>query len=406
MGNDAEIVKEPVLGTLRAGPAWFRVDEEPAYLPAGKGEHLYVEIEKEGLTTDQVAAVLAKAAGVRGHDVGFAGRKDRHGVTRQWFSVLGGKAEILEGLASPRRDGRLTVIRHDRHLNKIRLGHLAGNRFRLGISFVSESAQQAAAIGFARLVHDGIRNAFGTQRFGVNGASLEIARAWGRGDHEAAVAWVVDPAGIWKWGDALPDGFRDGPEGLVFGALRKGAAPAKALKASEPLLKLIASAAQSAVFNAVLAGRERSGLLHRLRAGDMGLTPRGAPFLVKPDEVAEAERRSAAGVLEAFTSGPLPGTNARLIPAPEVDAEEHAWALDTGMEWAWFAAGGAFESPGERRPLLVTFRSAPVMSAGEDGVTWVEFGLPSGTYATGVLEQVGIAVPSDRSAPGRRGGAA
>jgi tRNA pseudouridine13 synthase len=164
--------------------------------------------------------------------------------------------------------------------------------------------------------------------------------------------------------------------------------------AGDSLRKLAASAGQSAIFNAVLDAREAAGLLHTLRLGDLGNTSRGAPFLVEADALVDTNRRAAAGVLDAFTTAPLPGTQ-RLKPAPEIDAEERQWSAATGVDWAWFGDGGALESPGERRPLLIPFRVAPTVRS-EGDLTWVSFTLPSGSYATAVLEQVGVTIPDDR----------
>jgi tRNA pseudouridine13 synthase len=375
---------------LIAGSSHFQVTEEPAYQPSGAGEHLYVEIEKEGYTTDLIADALAKTLGKRGMDVGYAGRKDRHAITRQWFSIHFGDAAGLERLAEHLpTNGRVQVLSTTRHANKIRLGHLAGNRFRLGISgTVDASALQ-------QLVHNGIRNRFGTQRFGIGGANLRVAAALARGEHEAAVALLVDPHGGWQWGAPLPEGFRPGPEGRVLGALRKGANAKSAVRAAgDQLHDLMVSAAQSAVFNAVLDHRAENGLLHTLRVGDIGCTSFGAPFAVTAEELEQTNTRAAPGVLDALATGPLPGTS-RLQPAPEVLAEEQAWSAATGLDWAWFGAGGPLRAPGERRPLLMRFRTPPVIEVIGD-VTWLEFGLPSGGYATEVLAQAGIAVPADR----------
>ncbi len=379
---------------LLPGPAHFQVVEEPAYAPSGSGEHLYVLIEKEGLTTDAVAEALAKTQGKRGMDVGYAGRKDRHAVTSQWFSVHFGDESRLPALAEHSARGRITVREVARHANKLRLGHLAGNRFRLGLGGVADP--QALQGGLTALAHQGIPNRFGAQRFGVHGATLAIARAWGGGDTAAAVACIVAPDGSWTPGQPLPEGFRPGPDGRVLGALRRRPDDlAGALRAAgDQLQKLVASAAQSAVFNAVLDARTAAGLLHRLRPGDLGCTTRGAPFLADEATLDDTNRRAAPGVLDAFTTGPMPGGN-RLRPLPPIDAEERAWAAETGVVWSWFERGGALESPGERRPSVVPFRAAPVVSAAGD-VTWVEFALPSGSYATTVLEQVGVAIPADR----------
>lgn len=382
---------------LEPGPRHFHVAEEPAYTCSGAGEHLYVEIEKEGLTTDQLAESLARACGRTPRDVGYAGRKDRWGITRQWFSIHFGDEAGLAKLPELLRHGRATVVATGRHGNKLRLGHLLGNRFRLGLTGVDD--HDALAAKLAALARDGIRNAFGTQRFGHAGATLAMARAWGARDWQRAAEIIVDPDGAWRWGQPLPDGFRGGPEGRALGALRRGADARAALVATgDQLRKLAASAAQSAVFNAVLAARAEAGLLHRLRPGDLGMTPRGAPFLVEPDAAADATARAAPGRLEAFTTGPLPGTS-RLRPASDVDAEERAWAAGTGVDWAWMADDGALESPGERRPLLIPFRAAPTLER-EGDVTWLAFSLPSGAYATEVLAQVGVEVPQDRRGDG------
>jgi tRNA pseudouridine13 synthase len=381
---------------LLPGAAHFQVSEEAAYAPSGAGEHLYVEIEKEGLTTDAVSELLARTLGRRTMDVGYAGRKDRHAITRQWFSVHGGEESRLGGLAESAGRGRIAVLTVARHGNKLRLGHLLGNRFRLAIGGLAGEAQhQLLRERLARLAHEGIRNRFGDQRFGVAGATLAVAKAWGAGDAAAAVARIVDPSGAWRFGEPIPGGFRSGPEGRVLGFLRRRADdPAAALRsAGDQLRKLVASAGQSAVFNAVLEARQAAGLLHRLRVGDLGCTLRGAPFTVTAEDAEATNLRAAAGVLDAFATAPLPGLS-RLRPSPEIDAEERAWSAATGVAWEWFAEGGALSSPGERRPLLVRFRTPPSLTGSDPA--WLEFALPSGSYATEVLAQVGIAVPADR----------
>ena len=120
------------------------------------------------------------------------------------------------------------------------------------------------------------------------------------------------------------------------------------------------------------------------------------------DDLEQTNARAAPGVHDAFTTGPLPGAN-RLMPAPSVLAEEQQWAAATGMDWSWFAKGGSLEAPGERRPLLMRFRGPPTVTPSDgtdttagESITWVEFVLPSGGYATEVLNQVGVNIPADR----------
>jgi len=380
------------LGRLLPGSQHFHVIEEPAYAPCGSGEHLYVEIEKEGLTSDEVALALARACDVRAVDIGFAGRKDRHAVTRQWFSVRCPSDAPLARLGTAFAKGRLAVLNVARHGNKIRTGHLLGNRFRLGLGDVADPVQLQAALD--RLERDGLANRFGPQRFGFQGVNLRIAAAWGAGDHAGAVALVVDPAGAWKAGDPLPTRFRLGPEGKVLAALKRGCQPVQALNQAEELRKLIASAGQAAIFNAVLDARRAAGLLHRLREGDLACTRQGAQFLVTAADLPDLERRTAPGVLDALATGPMPGTW-RLAPCAAVLAEERAWSAPCGLAWEWFLDHAPFESPGGRRPLVVPFRSQATVTAA-DGVTWVEFALPAGAFATEVLLQAGVELPEKR----------
>lgn len=381
------------LGRLLPGPANFQVIEDPAYLPSGSGEHLFVEIEKEGLTSDEVAIALARVCGVRAVDIGFAGRKDRHAITRQWYSVRLGRDEQLSALPGAFAKGRLAVLQVSRHGNKIRTGHLEGNRFRLGLADVADPAALAAAL--AAIERDGLANRFGPQRFGVGGVNTRIAAAWGAGDLDAALALVVDPSGGWKAGDPLPTRFRMGPEGRVLGALRKGMPAARAMGCAEDLRKLIASAAQAAVFNAVLDARRERGLLHVLRAGDIACIRSGAPFVVAEADLADVNRRAAPGCLDVLATGPMPGTW-RIQPADAVAAEERAWAAPTGIDWAWFGARACFDSPGGRRPLVVPLRASPRLEP-SGAVTWLELSLPAGAFATEVLLQAGVDLPEDRS---------
>ena len=112
-------------GTLKQRPEDFVVHELPRYDPSGDGEHVLVEIEKTGLGTLEAVDRLARATGTPRRDIGYAGLKHKHAVARQWVSLRGPTPEALLGLQSP----ELKVLYADRHRNKLRLGHLAGNRF-------------------------------------------------------------------------------------------------------------------------------------------------------------------------------------------------------------------------------------------------------------------------------------
>lgn len=376
---------------LLPGASHFRVTELPAYEPSGAGEHLYVLVEKEGLNTDDVVEALARALGRARGDVGVAGRKDRVAVARQWFSVRLGREEGLAELRVPRGGGRIEVLEVTRHGNKLRLGHSRGNRFRLGLG----GAEDAAEVGrvresLERLTRFGVANRFGEQRFGQRGANLALARAWAEGDAARAAALCVDPSGEWRAGDSLPDEFRPGLFGRVVGALRRAPGePERALRAAgRGFAKLLASAAQGAVFNAVLDARHSAGLTHVVRAGDVLRRAGGGLFRVSAADVDAANERAAPGRLEVFATGPLPGPD-MYAPSREVEVEERSWSESAGVDWSWFDGDGPLASPGDRRELVVPFLEPPSLElAGE--TAWLELALPPGSFATEVLSQCGI----------------
>jgi tRNA pseudouridine13 synthase len=354
-----------------------------------------VYVEKENLNSDDVIDALCAATGRARREVGYAGRKDRVAVARQWFSVqLAQEPDLARVTAPP--GSRLAILRAARHRNKLRLGHLRGNHFRLGLE-VSASERPELARALERLTLFGVDNRFGAQRFGAGGANLAVARAWASGDPARAAALCVDPTGGWQPGDSLPEGFRPGLFGKVLGGLRRD--PAKferALRgAGPPLRQLLASAAQSAVFNAVLDARRERGLTHVARAGDVLRRRDGGLFRCRPDEQGDASRRAAPGVQELLVTGPLPGDDC-YAPSPEVEREEREWSKPAEIDWAWFQGSGPLVSPGARRELVVPFVAPPRLEL-EDRVAWLELTLPPGTYATEVLSQLGVTVPERRA---------
>src|SRR5687768_12862031 len=131
-------------GVLRTSDADFVVDEVPAYLPSGVGEHVFARIEKRGLTTPQAVAAIARALGVRDRDVGVAGMKDRHAVTTQWISL---PPPVTPEAALAFEHDAIRVLEAARHPHKLRTGHLRSNAFRLRIRDVGpDAAAHARAI--------------------------------------------------------------------------------------------------------------------------------------------------------------------------------------------------------------------------------------------------------------------
>lgn len=152
----------------------FIVTELPLQLPSGAGEHIWLDIEKNGANTAFVAQQLAVAAGVQEWDVGYAGLKDRNAITRQWFSIYLPKGETpdLTLLQHP----EFKVLSQSRHVKKLRPGDLQGNRFRIVLREVSGD-RDAVEANLKALASQGVPNYFGAQRFGFEGGNVEQGRA-------------------------------------------------------------------------------------------------------------------------------------------------------------------------------------------------------------------------------------
>lgn len=152
----------------------FRVTELPLQLPAGEGEHLWLDVEKNGANTAFVAQQLAAAAGVQERDVGYAGLKDRYAITRQWFSIYLPKAETpdLTQLQHP----EYKVLSQSRHVKKLRPGDLQGNRFRIVLRDLTGD-RDAVEANLKAVASQGVPNYFGAQRFGHDGGNVEQGRA-------------------------------------------------------------------------------------------------------------------------------------------------------------------------------------------------------------------------------------
>ncbi|MEN8261295.1 MAG: tRNA pseudouridine(13) synthase TruD [Pseudomonadota bacterium] len=159
-------------GAIRSTAEDFVVDEELGFDLTGEGEHVFVRIKKRGENTEFLARRLARYAGVTPRDVSYAGLKDRHAVTTQWFSVH------LPGRPDPQWSGfadeSFRVLKAKRHNRKLRRGALSGNTFRIVVRDVKinwdcfEETLGAIADG-------GVPNYFGEQRFGRNGGNITQA---------------------------------------------------------------------------------------------------------------------------------------------------------------------------------------------------------------------------------------
>ena len=156
-------------GRIKERPEDFVVEEIPAYPPSGAGEHLFVRFTKTDLTTLDAVRAIARALSCDPRAAGFAGMKDRRGVTTQTMSVQAPRGVSVHDLAARARElsvERITVHEASPHGNKLKPGHLTGNRFAITIRGIPVDRVEDVTRSLARMAQDGLPNAFGTQRFG------------------------------------------------------------------------------------------------------------------------------------------------------------------------------------------------------------------------------------------------
>lgn len=320
-------------GTLKSAPEDFVVEEIPAYPASGEGEHLYVLLEKRGLSTLDLVGRLSRELGLPRNVIGYAGLKDARAVTAQWISLLG----IEEGAIAALEIEGVTVRQVTRHRNKIRLGHLRGNRFFVRVRGVRFDAQGAAERVLAVVGARGLPNWFGAQRFGLRRDTHELGRS--------LLLGIEHP----------------GTRRLDFERRR-----------------LFLAAAQSQCFNAILAERLREfdGLLD----GDVAWLHRnGACFRVESAAL-ESARASA---FEISASGPLFGRKCLAPSGRPLEIEDDVLSA-LGLTRELFAARS--ELDGARRPFRVPILDPECRQVGDD--LELRFGLPPGSYATALLREI------------------
>lgn len=160
-------------GSLKLHNEDFRVTELPLALPSGEGEHVWLQVKKDGANTAYVAQCLADYAGVKVMDVGYAGLKDRYAVTEQWFSIYFPKGETPDFLQL--KHDEFTVLVQNRHVKKLRRGDLLGNQFKIVLRDV-EGDKAKIESNLSQIQAHGVPNYFGPQRFGHDGGNVEQGR--------------------------------------------------------------------------------------------------------------------------------------------------------------------------------------------------------------------------------------
>ena len=326
--------RPPATGVIRREPEDFIVDEVLGFEPDGAGNHALLTVEKRGANTGWVAAQLARHAGAAVRDVGFAGHKDRHALTRQAFTVpLPAQADVTACLQWEGDDYK--VLAASRHGRKLRPGSHRANRFSLRIVDLRGDRKEIEAC-LQAIRERGVPNYFGPQRFGREGSNLRRALEWAGGE----------------------------------------AAPRDRSQRS-----FLLSAARSHAFNAVLAARVARDVWDRLLPGEAVMLDGRRSFFLAPeiDDVLEARRVA----MDVHPSGPLPGRG----ESPATGAAR-AVEDETLVPLASLVALLANERiDHERRSLRLPVRDLEWTLAADDTLQ-LQFVLPRGTFATAVLHEV------------------
>jgi tRNA pseudouridine13 synthase len=325
-------------GAIKQRPEDFFVQELPLYEPSGEGEHVYAEVQKVGITTFDAINRIASALDISSRDIGYAGMKDAHAIARQIFSIPRVTEEAVMRLQLP----GMAVQWAARHGNKLRLGHLRGNRFAIRIREVNPADVVKLRPILNQLEARGVPNYFGEQRFGRRGDNADLGAALLRGEDKSLA------------------------------------------RADKRLRRLWISALQSELFNQVVA--RRIDALDRLLEGDLACRhDSGACFTVEnpADEQPRCDR------FEISPTGPMLGYRMTLPAGEPLKIEQEVFAA-AGLNPADFRQEGRLRVKGARRPLR--FRPEDTtLSAGVDEhgphIT-AAFTLPAGAFATVLLAEL------------------
>jgi tRNA pseudouridine13 synthase len=143
----------------------FVVDEIPLYDFSGEGEHLILHVRKKNLSTMELVSILAKYLGIKNKEIGYAGLKDKHAMTKQYISVHKKYEDVLDRFEHE----SIKILSKTYHNNKIRIGHLSANRFYIRLKKVNATDAKKIDEALKNISEQGMPNFFGYQRFGVDG---------------------------------------------------------------------------------------------------------------------------------------------------------------------------------------------------------------------------------------------
>lgn len=389
---------EGVGGKIKQRPEDFVVQEIPLYEPTGQGDHVMAMIQKVGISTLDACTELARLLRIDRRDIGYAGMKDAQAVTQQIVTLPLVKVEDVRTIQSD----RIKVLWAEKHRSKIRMGHLAGNRFVIKIRDVDPMKVVKLKPVMEILHRRGIPNYFGEQRFGRRGNNDLLGAAFVRGDDKEVLRLLLgDP----RPGEDSPQVFEARTyymagdyekaikawprwahtERRVLARLARSDDSYQAVMAIDmPIRRLWVTALQSRIFNEILT--QRINTIDRLMTGDLAYKhENGACFYV---EDADSEQ-PRADAFEISPTGPMIG---RRLSMPRYKVKDMELALFKRYDISPddFRSNTRDRSHGDRRPLRVRPTDTRLESGVDEHGSFitVAFTLPPGAYATVLLREL------------------
>ncbi len=385
-------------GSIKRRAEDFFVQEIPLYEPSGQGEHVYCEIQKVGIPTFNAINRIAAALNVSTRDIGCAGLKDAQAISRQVLSILGTTEQAVMNLRLP----DITVQWAARHGNKLRLGHLAGNRFAIKIRQVDPTVVVKLKPALELIEKRGMPNFYGEQRFGLRENNDVLGACLIRGRPEELLHHLLgsprpdadDPETLLARTQFDQSNYEQsmkhwprhcGMERRVLARLIKTKKPGAAVHSiDQRIRRLWVSALQSRLFNDVLI--QRIDTIDKLMDGDLAYKhENGACFRVE-SATTEQPRCDA---FEISPTGPMVGHRMTLPEGQPLQIEQQVLKAH-GMTLGHFKQEGRDQAKGARRPLRVK----PLDLMLESGVDnfgahiTVAFTLPAGSFATVLMREL------------------
>ncbi|NUM36032.1 MAG: tRNA pseudouridine(13) synthase TruD [Candidatus Brocadiae bacterium] len=388
-------------GVIKSKPDDFQVKEIPLYPASGTGEHLYLYIQKQNITTMDLVYQIARQLRISPNDVGYAGRKDSFAVSWQYLSV---PATCESSLSEVKIPG-VSILSHQKHTNKLRIGHLAGNHFAILIRNIQENAEKNVKDVLDILQRRGVPNYFGEQRFGLQNNTHEIGKAMLLGNHEktcdtffqsncnlesSAIEQAISFYKQKKYQEAmmvLPASFST--EKHLLKMLASGSGCKKAVERIPwKIQKFYVCAYQSFLYNSTL--NSRLACLDKIELGDLAVKHPGSAVFLVEDPSLEQKRCDA---FEISPSGPIFG-HKMIEPKGRQGEMEKQILQEEGITLDSFES---FHLKGERRSYRVSLKDVQYEKT-QDGL-WISFVLPKGCYATVALREImkapAFSIPED-----------